>query len=75
MISDLKCHDSPVIEVKDSAEIDFVDFYSYVILEFCYIRKPFFVRGIRTKFPIQVILGDMIRVVGILCTALGAVLD
>ena len=59
----------------DGTKVYFVNLYSGVILEFCYIGKPFLVRSLSMKIPVQIILCDVRRIIAVPCTALGFPFD
>ena len=75
VVSDLKCHDPPVIQVEDSAQVDLVDFHTDIVLELRHVRQPFLVRRIGMKVPVQIVLCDMCRIIAASCAALRLPLD
>lgn len=74
MVTDLESHDSAVIQVEDSAQIDLADFYTSVVLKLGYIRQPLLVRRLSVEFSVQVVSGDVVWVAGILGAALRSIL-
>ena len=48
--------DSPVTQVKDGTQIEFVDNWTFIPLELRYIGQPLFVGMPRPEFPVQTIL-------------------
>jgi len=74
MITDLESHDSTVIQVENSAQIDLADFYTSVVFKLGYVRQPLLVRRLSVKFSVQVVFGDVVWVAGILGAALRSIL-
>ncbi|SFK88489.1 hypothetical protein SAMN04488076_107119, partial [Trichococcus palustris] len=70
---------STVIKIQNGTQIYFLNFRSFVILEFGHIGQPFFIWCICTKVPVEVIFGDMIRILctfgDAICTMLDSGLD
>ena len=62
VITDLKGHDPPVVQIQYGAQIDFMNLEADIILEFCYIGQPFLIWHIRMKVAVQIISGDMCRI-------------
>ncbi len=74
-VSDLESDNSTVIKIKNSTQVHFVNLYANVILEFCHVSKPFLVRSVSMKIPVQVILCDMCRIIAVFCATLRFPLD
>lgn len=74
MVTDLERHDSAVIQVEDSAQIDLVNFDASVVLKLGYVRQPLLVRRFGVKFSVQVVFGDVVWVARILGAALRSIL-
>jgi hypothetical protein len=75
MISNHESYNPTIIKIQNGTQIYFLNLDSDVILEFCHIGKPFFVRSIRMKIPIQIILCDIRRIIAAPSTALGLPFD
>ena len=75
MIADLSRHAPAVIEIQNSTQIDLVDLYAAVILEFGHIRQPLFVRSVGMKVPVQIVPCDMCRIIAVPGAALRSPLD
>ena len=63
MIADLKRYDPTVIQIQNGTQIDLMDIGANIILELCHIRQPFLVRSVRMEVPVQVVSGDMCRII------------
>ena len=50
-ISDSECDDPSVVEIQNGTQVHLVDLDANVILEFCYIGKPFLIWSICMKVP------------------------
>jgi hypothetical protein len=74
MVTDLESHDSAVIQVEDSAQIDLVDIYTSVVFKLGYVRQPLLVRRLSVKFSVQVVFSDVVWITGILGAALRSIL-
>ena len=74
-ISDLIGNNPAIIQIQNSAEIDFMYFQSLVPFEFRYVCQPLFVRLVRMEIPIQKILGDMLRILCLSRTTVVRILD
>ena len=70
VVSDYVGHNSSVKKIQNGTQVYLVNFYADIILEFRHIGKPLLVRGIRMKIPVQVILGDMCRIITVSGTVL-----
>ena len=70
MISNPERYNPPVIKIQDGTQVYLMDFNANVILEFCYISKPFLVGGAGMKVPVQIVLCDMCRIIVVPCTTL-----
>ena len=55
-------HDTPVTEIQNGAQIEFVNLGSLIPLEFCYIGKPLLVWLLCIKLPVQKILSKILRI-------------
>jgi hypothetical protein len=74
MVIDLKSHNSTVIQVEDSAQIDFVDFCAGVVLKLGYVCQPLLIRCLGVKFSMQIVLCNVIWIAGTPSAALWPVL-
>ena len=63
MAADLKGDDPTVIQIQNGTQVYFMDLGAGVILELCHIRQPFLVRSVRMEVPVQVVSGDMCRII------------
>ena len=70
MVADLKGNDPAVIQIQNGTQIYFMDLDADLILKLCHIGQPFFIWRNRMKVPVQVIPGDMYRIVRCSCTTL-----
>ena len=61
-VTDYIGNDTAVVEVQNGAEIDLVHRNPLIPLEFCHICEPLFIGLIRTKIPVQQILGYKLRI-------------
>ena len=75
VITDHMRHDTSVVKVKDSAEVDLVYGESLIPFEFRYICKPFLVGSICMEFPVQKILCQILRFFCSSGAAVAAVFD
>ena len=68
--------DSPVIEIKDRAEVNLVLIFVFIIpLEFSDICKPLFVGLVCCELSVQDVLCDELRIICLTCTSEISVLD
>ncbi len=73
-------YDTSVIKIQDRTEIyllnlQFLDLWADIILKFCYIRQPLFIRLICMKITAQKIFRYVLRILCLSCTAVITVLD
>ena len=68
-------NDAAVVEVQNRTEVDLVPLNTLVPLEFCYIRKPFFIGLVRMKVPVQEILSYKLRILRLPGAAAIIILD
>ena len=68
VITDFKGNDPPVIKIQNGAQVYLMDLDADVILELCHIGQPLLIRCICMKVTIQIVPGDVRRIV----TAFGA---
>ena len=55
-------HDTPITEIQNGTQIEFVYLSSLIPLEFCYIGKPLLVGLCSIELPIQKILSKILRI-------------
>lgn len=70
-----KGNDTPVVEVENGAEVNFMDFSAFVPLEFCHIGKPFFIWLFGMKLASQKIFGEILWILCLPGAAVTGVLD
>ena len=68
-------HNTPVTEIQNGAQIEFVNLGSLVPLEFCYISEPLLVGLCGIKLSVQKILGKILRIFCMSGAAMVVVLD
>ena len=68
-------HDPPVIKIQDGTQVYLVNLDADVILEFRYIGKPFLVRRIGMKVPVQIVPGDVCGIITVSGAAFRLPLD
>ena len=74
-VPNYKGNNAPVIEVKNGAKINLVDFNTFIPLELRYIGQPLFVGCLGVEVPVQHILCNVLRVLCPSCAAMIAVLN
>lgn len=74
-VTDEERHDSPVVEIQNGTEVEFVLLGSDVVLELCHVSQPFFVWFVCIKLTPQNICRQILRVGSLSCTAMVAVLN
>ena len=65
VVSDLVSYNPAVIKIQNGAQVYLVNFDADVILELCHIGKPFLVRCVSMKIPVQIVLCDMCRIIAV----------
>lgn len=75
MLADFICHDPAIIEIQYGTQIYFVSVPPDVILELSDIRQPFLVRCVCVKVTVEIVFGDMCRVLAASGAALWPPLD
>ena len=68
-------HNTPVTEIQDGAQIEFVNFGSLIPLEFSYIGKPLLIGLCGIKLPVQKVLSKILRIFSLPGAAKVVVLD
>ena len=68
-------HNTPVTEIQNGAQIEFVNLGSLVPLEFCYISEPLLIGLCGIKLSVQKILGKILRIFCMSGAAMVVVLD
>lgn len=68
-------YDSPVVEIQDGTQVEFVDSDSLIPFELGDIGQPLFVGAVRMKLAIQKIFSKILRIPGLPGTAPIVVLD
>ena len=67
-------HNTPIAEIQNGAQIEFVNLDPLIPLEFCHIGEPLLIRFCSIKLPVQKILGKILRVLSLSGTAVVVVL-
>ena len=73
-LTELVRHNSPIAEVHNGAQIEFVNLYPLIPLKFCHIGEPLLIGLCSIKLPVQKILGKILRVLSLSGTAVVVVL-
>ena len=75
VVTNLIGHNPTIIEIQNGAQVYLMDFDADVILELCYIGQPLLIRCICMEVTIQIVPGDVCRIIATSGAALRFPLD
>ena len=74
-ITDHIGHDSTVIQIKNGAQINFMDSVSFIPFKLCYVCHSFQIWRRGVEVTIQNVFGQILWTVGMACTTVVTILD
>lgn len=70
-----KGHDTSVTEIQNGAQINLVDFNTFIPFELRNIGQPFFIWPVRTELTVKQIFSKILRILSLPCATMITVFD